>query len=96
MHSAFSMHFLGVGNSHAEGLGSSVCVLERGADPLLLIDGGPNTITAYAEAQQRRLPLALFITHSHLDHIGGWRIYCTARTSMAAVGAGSNSLFQSG
>lgn len=71
MQSTFSMHFLGVGNSHALGLGSSACVLEKAGDPLLLIDCGPDTVTAYAEAYQGRLPNALFITHSHLDHIGG-------------------------
>lgn len=71
MQSAFSMLFLGVGNSHARGLGSSACVLESNASPLLLIDCGPDTVAAYAEAYPGRIPQAIFITHSHLDHIGG-------------------------
>lgn len=71
MQNVFSMLFLGVGNSHARDLGSSACVLESNASPLLLIDCGPDTVTAYAEAYPGRIPEAIFITHSHLDHIGG-------------------------
>jgi ribonuclease BN (tRNA processing enzyme) len=65
-----ALRFLGVGNSHALSLGSSAAVLEAGDEPLLLIDCGPDTLSAYTEAYGR-LPEAIFITHAHLDHIGG-------------------------
>lgn len=65
------MRFLGVGNSHALGLGSSAAVLERAEEPLLLIDCGLDTVAAFAQAYPGRLPRAVFITHAHLDHIGG-------------------------
>ena len=66
-----TMTFLGVGNSHARGLGCSACVFERDGEPLLLIDCGEDTLDAYQSAYQARLPDAVFITHTHLDHIGG-------------------------
>jgi ribonuclease BN (tRNA processing enzyme) len=66
----FGLRFLGVGNSHAIGLGSSSAVLEAGGRPWLLIDCGPDTVVAYLDAY-RKLPEAIFITHPHLDHIGG-------------------------
>lgn len=65
------MRFLGVGNSHAQTLGSSACVLERASAPLLLIDCGPDTLVSYASCYAGRLPQAIFITHTHLDHISG-------------------------
>jgi ribonuclease BN (tRNA processing enzyme) len=71
MHSPLSLHFLGVGNSHAVELGSSACVLEGAGRPLLLIDCGPETLAAYGERYGSSLPMAIFITHTHLDHIGG-------------------------
>ena len=65
-----TLHFLGVGNARALTLGSSAAVLEVGGEPLLLIDCGPATLDTYLAAYGR-LPPALFITHPHLDHIGG-------------------------
>lgn len=65
------MRFLGVGNAHAWQLGNAAAVLEVGDQPSLLIDCGPATLTAYAETYHGQLPRALFITHAHLDHIGG-------------------------
>lgn len=66
-----SLRFLGVGNSHAAPvLGSSSAVIERHQKPWLLIDCGQETLTAY-EAHYQNLPEAIFITHLHMDHIGG-------------------------
>lgn len=65
-----SMHFLGVGNAHSYELGSSSCVLENDQLPLLLIDCGLGTLQAYLD-HYGDLPKAVFITHAHLDHIGG-------------------------
>jgi ribonuclease BN (tRNA processing enzyme) len=68
--SELGLRFLGVGNSHALALGSSAVVLEDGDVPWLLVDCGPATLERYI-AQYGELPRALFITHAHLDHIGG-------------------------
>jgi len=64
------MRFLGVGNSHAFDLGCSACVLEKDHKPLLLIDCGLDTLSRYQHTYNT-LPGAIFITHTHLDHIGG-------------------------
>lgn len=65
------LRFLGVGNSQAAPvLGSASAVLERDNAPLLLIDCGHETLTAYT-AHYGGLPKAIFITHLHMDHIGG-------------------------
>ncbi len=66
----FTLRFLGVGNAHAPALGSSAAVLEASAEPWLLIDCGPDSLTAYVETYGG-LPTAIFITHPHFDHIGG-------------------------
>ncbi|MGC1548386.1 MAG: MBL fold metallo-hydrolase [Rhodanobacter sp.] len=64
------LHFLGTGAAHAVELGSSAAVLERDGEPLLLIDCGPDTLDRYLAAYGR-LPQAIYITHTHLDHVGG-------------------------
>ncbi len=64
------LHFLGVGAAHAVELGSSATVLERDGAPLLLIDCGPDTLDRYKTAYGA-LPRALFITHTHMDHVAG-------------------------
>lgn len=64
------LHFLGTGAAHAVELGSSSAVLERDGEPLLLIDCGPDTLDRY-RAAYGDLPKALFITHTHMDHVGG-------------------------
>lgn len=70
--SGLALRFLGTGNSSAFELGSSAAVLEEGGRPLLLIDCGPQTLGRYANLYPREpLPPALFITHCHLDHVGG-------------------------
>jgi ribonuclease BN (tRNA processing enzyme) len=73
--SEFALMFLGVGNAGARALGSSAAVLERRGEPMLLIDCGPDTLHAYADAYCGHhgppdLP-DLFITHAHLDHVAG-------------------------
>ncbi|EIL95048.1 MBL fold metallo-hydrolase [Rhodanobacter spathiphylli] len=64
------LNFLGVGAAHAAELGSSAAVLERDGVPLLLIDCGPDTLDRYM-ATYDALPSAIFITHTHMDHVAG-------------------------
>jgi len=66
----YRLHFLGVGAAHAHELGCSSAVFERDELPLLLIDAGPDVPAAY-EARYGDAPRALFITHAHMDHVGG-------------------------
>jgi ribonuclease BN (tRNA processing enzyme) len=66
----WSLRFLGVGAAHAVELGSSAAVLECDGRPMLLIDCGPETIDRY-RAAYGELPRAIYITHTHLDHVGG-------------------------
>jgi ribonuclease BN (tRNA processing enzyme) len=67
---SWQLRFLGVGDAHAGAeLGTSAAVLERDAQPMLLIDCGPGTVARYLSAYGA-LPKALFITHTHLDHVG--------------------------
>ena len=67
---SFAMHFLGTGSAASLALGSASAVLERNERAILLLDCGPRTPdrdrAAYGE-----LPGAIFLTHAHLDHIGG-------------------------
>ncbi|GLQ48630.1 MBL fold metallo-hydrolase [Dyella flava] len=64
------LHFLGTGAAHAVELGSSSAVLERDGKPLLLIDCGPDTLDRYLAAYGEP-PQNLYITHTHMDHVGG-------------------------
>ena len=67
----WGLRFLGVGNSQAAPvLGSASAVLERDGQPVLMIDCGHEALSAYS-GQYAALPKAIFITHLHLDHIGG-------------------------
>jgi len=71
MSDVLQMRFLGVGNAAAHELGNASAVLEDAAgEPLLLIDCGPTVLPVY-QAHYGRLPAAIFITHTHLDHSGG-------------------------
>lgn len=66
----WNLHFLGVGNAAAVELGSASAVLERDGEPLLLIDCGQEALSAYL-ARYGEAPRALFLTHTHLDHVAG-------------------------
>jgi ribonuclease BN (tRNA processing enzyme) len=79
---AYRLVFLGVGSAQAVELGSASAVLERDGAPLLMVDCGPEALTAYL-ARYADVPPALFVTHAHLDHVGGmerlfYRIYFDA------------------
>lgn len=65
-----TLRFLGVGSAQAVALGSSGAVLERDGAPLLLIDCGPETLTRYLDVYNAA-PRAVYITHTHMDHVGG-------------------------
>ncbi len=66
----WALRFLGVGGSQAVELGSASSVIERDGQPLLMIDCGQEALTAFM-AQYGHVPMALFITHVHLDHVAG-------------------------
>jgi glyoxylase-like metal-dependent hydrolase (beta-lactamase superfamily II) len=71
MTDSLALRFLGVGNARASELGSASAVLEAEGEPLLLIDCGPRTLDDYRACYGDAIPKAVFITHLHLDHIGG-------------------------
>lgn len=68
---SWSLHFHGVGNSAATELGSAMASIERDGQPWLTIDCGGDGLSAFL-AKHGRPPQALFITHAHLDHVGGF------------------------
>lgn len=61
----------GVGNASAVELGSAMATIERDGRPWLTIDCGAEGLTAYL-AHYGEAPRALFITHTHLDHVAGF------------------------
>ena len=71
MNESLALRFLGVGNARASELGSASAVLEAGDRPLLLIDCGPRSLDDYRACYGESMPQAVFVTHLHLDHIGG-------------------------
>ena len=68
--SRYELEFLGVGTAGAAELGESSAVLLRDGEPMLLIDCGALVPSRYA-ARFGAPPRALYITHTHLDHVGG-------------------------
>ena len=68
---AWTLHFLGVGNAAAPQLGSASIVLEKDDVPLLMVDCGQEAMTACME-QYGRPPPAVFVTHIHMDHVAGF------------------------
>lgn len=69
--STIALEFLGVGNASAVGLGESSAVILRDGAPMLLIDCGPQVPHLFAQ-MYGVAPPALYVTHTHLDHIGGF------------------------
>lgn len=66
--SHYAMRFLGVGGKGAT-LGPTA-VVERGSAPLLQIDCPPGGLDAHI-SQYGAAPRNVYLTHTHLDHIGG-------------------------
>jgi len=81
---SWSLRFLGVGNAAAAPvLGSASAVVERDGAPLLMIDCGQEALSAYLE-RYGAPPRAIYITHTHMDHVGGlerlfYKIYFDAK-----------------
>lgn len=67
---SWTLRFHGVGNASATELGSPMATIERDGAPWLTIDCGSEGLTACL-AQYGSPPRALFVTHTHLDHVGG-------------------------
>lgn len=68
---AWALRFHGVGNASAAELGSSMATIERDGAPWLTIDCGSEGLTACL-AHYGEPPRALFVTHTHLDHVSGF------------------------
>ena len=66
----WALRFHGVGNSGAVELGSAMATIERDGRPWLTIDCGGEGLTACVD-HYGGYPQAVFITHTHLDHVGG-------------------------
>lgn len=67
---SWALTFLGVGGALSVELGASSAVLERDGVPLLMIDCGQEALTAYL-ARYGAPPPAVYITHTHFDHVAG-------------------------
>jgi phosphoribosyl 1,2-cyclic phosphodiesterase len=75
MSTLWNLRFLGVGSAQAVELGSASAALERDGTPLLMIDCGQEALSAYVE-RYGAMPMAVFVTHAHLDHVAGFeRLY---------------------
>ncbi|TZF91702.1 MBL fold metallo-hydrolase [Cognatilysobacter lacus] len=68
---SWALRLHGVGNASAVALGSAMATIERDGRPWLTIDCGAEGLTDY-QACYGESPRALFITHAHLDHVGGF------------------------
>lgn len=67
----WALRFHGVGNASAVEFGSPMATIERDGRPWLTIDCGSEGLTRYRE-HYGAMPQALFVTHVHLDHVGGF------------------------
>ncbi|KIQ97958.1 MBL fold metallo-hydrolase [Lysobacter sp. A03] len=68
---AWNLRLQGVGNASAVELGSAMATIEHHGRPWLTIDCGGEGLTAFMDHYQQP-PRALFITHTHLDHVAGF------------------------
>ncbi|HZH43926.1 MAG TPA: MBL fold metallo-hydrolase [Lysobacter sp.] len=68
---AWALRFHGVGNAAAIELGSAMATIERDGAPWLTIDCGGEGLSAYL-AHYGQPPDALFLTHTHFDHVAGF------------------------
>ena len=68
---SWSLRLQGVGNASAVQLGSAMATIERAGSPWLTIDCGNEGLSHYL-AHYGEAPHALFITHTHLDHVAGF------------------------
>lgn len=69
MASRLQVYFYGAGNSHSEPLGNSCAGFFEDQELNLLIDLGSEAY--FAVKKMHKKPKAIFITHTHMDHIGG-------------------------
>jgi len=67
---SLTLRFLGVGSAQAPELGSACAVVERDGAPLLMIDCGAEALSAYLD-HYGTPPRAVYITHTHMDHVAG-------------------------
>lgn len=67
----WALRLQGVGNAFATELGSAMATIERDGASWLTIDCGSEGLSAYF-AHYGAPPRALFLTHAHLDHVGGF------------------------
>ena len=75
---AWRLRLQGVGNAAAVELGSAMATIERDGAPWLTIDCGAEGLSAYL-AHYGAMPQALFVTHTHLDHVAGFeRLFVAA------------------
>lgn len=67
----WALRFHGVGSADAVELGNSMATIERDGQPWLTIDCGSEGLSAYLD-HYGHPPRALFITHTHMDHVSGF------------------------
>lgn len=79
----YGMRFLGIGGGTSQG--SPIAVLERADDPALLIDCGPGALDAFRE-RYGALPRDVYLTHTHMDHVGGLEELFHAAAPLVASG----------